>query len=299
LVFTNAFDEIGIKYIDFKSYFEGIKAKKPFNLFPKYGIHWSTYGTAIAADSILSYLDSVSMFEIPKLDWEAYPLTDSLDYAVYAYDVGKGMNLLFRIKQPNLSYVNFNFGSSSEITEKPVVLAVGDSYYKNLQGTKVPDYFFKDHEFWFYNIELYPRPASGTYKVDEFNLKEKIIGKDIIILISTDANLYKFPFGFADDLYEIFRPDDSAFLLNYCKFVLKNDWALQNELAVSNYRIIDSLFDCINSKIKRDIIEMQKRRIRNNPNSFETVLEKAQLNKRSILKQIDMDALWLYNNQIK
>ena len=48
---------LGLNFIDFNKYFLENKSKSKYPLYPQYGIHWSNYGTALAADSILRYVE--------------------------------------------------------------------------------------------------------------------------------------------------------------------------------------------------------------------------------------------------
>ena len=63
---------------------------------------------------------------------------------------------------------------------------------------------FGDGEFWYYNKLIYPDSYITPLEVSTINIKEKAEENDVIILLSTDANLYKFAFGFIEELYEAY-----------------------------------------------------------------------------------------------
>src|ERR1700752_3070708 len=50
--FTYKINEYGINYIDFNKWFMEKRATTEYPLYPQLGIHWSTYGAALAFDSI-------------------------------------------------------------------------------------------------------------------------------------------------------------------------------------------------------------------------------------------------------
>jgi len=302
--FSNLLVSRKLNFIDFKAYFDSLKNNSEYSLFPKCGIHWSTYGTAIAADSLLRYLACNSDYKIPALKWESFPVNDSMDYAGFDYDIGRGMNLLFKIKQPNMAYVEFDLELDTTVFVLPNVLVIGDSYYRNILETNIPSTYFNHHEFWYYNMEVIPNPANSSSKVKYLNLEEKIKTSDIIILLSTDANLYKFPFGFADDLFTLFQPDSAGYLYDYCLYMLSNysdstskqlaDQLLTN---VHSKSVIDSCLKEIKHRMRNEKIEMYKNRIFYEPSLLNDVFRKAKVNNISVFDQIAGDADWLFQHE--
>jgi hypothetical protein len=64
---------------------------------------------------------------------------------------------------------------------------------------------FGDGEFWYYNKQIYPDSYTTPLEVKDIDIRAKAEENDVIILLSTDANLYKFAFGFIDQLYEAYK----------------------------------------------------------------------------------------------
>ena len=118
-------------------------------------------------------------------------------------DIENGMNLLFNIKDLKMGYPEVQFEISRD-TPASKVLVVADSYYWGLFNSGVSRDIFNNGEFWFYNKQIYPHSYTAPLNVEDVNLKAHIETNDIIILLSTDANLPKFAFGFIDQVYDLY-----------------------------------------------------------------------------------------------
>ena len=65
---------------------------------------------------------------------------------------------------------------------------------------------FNNGQFWYYNQQIYPESFKNPTNVEDIDLLQEVEKNDVILLLSTDANLYKFAFGFIDQLHEIYFP---------------------------------------------------------------------------------------------
>jgi hypothetical protein len=195
--FIKACKELGVNYIDFNEWFLSMKAKSPYPLYSKTGIHWSLYGVSLAVDSLVGYMEKAANINMVDFGWDGVDIsstphdTDS--------DIADGMNLLFPVRPGKLAYPRIYFNDSPEQV-KPSVIVVGDSYYWNIMGSGISSRLFKNNEFWFYNQEAHNPGWQAPKKMSEINRLEAISKQDFIILLSTEANLNRFPFGFFEDL---------------------------------------------------------------------------------------------------
>lgn len=193
--------ERNINLLDFYSWFINMKTLSKYPLFPKTGIHWSKYGEILVADSIIKYVNSKNR-QLLKSEI----IINDISYSTAVFDtdddIEQGMNLLFNIKDLKMGYPDFKFEKSNVPGLK--VLTVADSYYWGLFNSGLSKHAFNNGQFWFYNEEIYPESYHESLHVSDINLKESIESNDMIILLSTDANLYKFPFGFIDQAYSLY-----------------------------------------------------------------------------------------------
>ena len=198
-VYKRALTEAGIHLLDFHSWFRKMKTNAPYPLFPKTGIHWSKYGEVLAADSLINYINSIQKEkQIPQLlisDIETSSKMRGTDD-----DIEKGMNLLFEIEDLPMGYPHFQIQVDSN-SNQPKVLTVADSYYWGMFNWGLSRDAFNEGQFWFYNKQIYPESFTNPVNVDDINMVEEVEKNDVVILLSTDANLYKFGFGFIDQFY--------------------------------------------------------------------------------------------------
>lgn len=198
-------NELDVEHIDFNDYFLMMKDTVSYPIYPKCGIHWSSYGVSIVVDSLLTYFEEkCPELGVPDLSINNIDITRKLRDT--DYDIGEGMNLLFRISNPKMAYPALNF-TEKEGKVKPNLIVVADSYYWNIYGKGYSSRMFNNNSFWYYfkqsyNPEYPEHP--GPKEVTSLNIKDEIEDQDFILLISTDANLFKFPFGFINNVYDIY-----------------------------------------------------------------------------------------------
>ncbi len=202
--FLNKATEHQVKFIDFRTYFNSMKGKKPYPLYPQNGIHWSIYGMGFAADSLVSYIETIRNIDLPEY------YIDSLQIEKIArrpdYDVGKTLNLLFRLpEKENLAYPVYRFGDDTN-KNKPMVLTIADSYYWNIFNTHIPKNLFKNEAFWYFNKQIYPDSYIEPISVEDINLQDEIEKQDVIFLMITERFLFKFGWNFIEDVYKLYGP---------------------------------------------------------------------------------------------
>ena len=197
--YQKSFDKLGIHYLDFKSWFEEMKPTAKHPLFPKCGIHWSKYGEFLAADSLIKKIGDIRNAEMPKLVLDKLWIQDENNEN--DYDIGLGMNLLFKIPTFPMAYPQFHYEWDTTKTQQKV-LFVADSYYWGMYNYGFSRDLFGDGKFWYYNEAIYPDSFEAPTHVKDVNIREEVEKHDMVILLSTDANLYKFAYGFIDQLYE-------------------------------------------------------------------------------------------------
>jgi hypothetical protein len=191
--------EEGINMIDFNSWFLKLKDTCRFPLYPKTGIHWSSYGAMLTADSLIRYLEDRLPAKLPRL------VVDSIEMDRHARDedndIGWTMNLMCGISHPVYAYPKFHFESDSTV-QKPAALFIGDSFYWNWYKGGYIRNIFSNEDFWYYNKDVYPQSSQTPYSTDQVSLPEEISKQKVIILIQTNAAYGNPGYGFVERALE-------------------------------------------------------------------------------------------------
>jgi|TARA_B110000902_G_scaffold82968_1_gene98471 hypothetical protein len=200
--YKSEFEKKEVNYIDFKAWFLGMKKSTPYPLFAKAGIHWSKYGEFLAADSLLQKISEIRNASMPNLVLDQV-VVDEVNRDG-DYDIGEGMNLLFDLPTFPMGYPQFHWDWDTSQTQQ-IVTFISDSYFWGMFNYGFSRDLFGDGEFWYYNKQIYPDSYESPIEVKDIDIRAKAEENDVIILLSTDANLYKFAFGFIDQLYKAYK----------------------------------------------------------------------------------------------
>ncbi|MHC1708607.1 MAG: hypothetical protein AB9842_13940 [Bacteroidales bacterium] len=214
--FSQRSKETGINHIDLNQYFLLMKDTVSWPIYPKCGIHWSVYGMALCADSIFRYIETTRSCVMPEFGWNGLDTPDTLRDT--DNDIGEGMNLLFNIPTPRGAYPRFYFKDRPGMT-KPDVLVIADSFYWTIYGNGLSQKMFNKSSFWFYFEQAYNNSISGV-DVKTLDIRQEIESHQVVILMSAESNLYKFPFGFLERVYPLYFPQDATEqLLSFIKLI--------------------------------------------------------------------------------
>jgi hypothetical protein len=196
-----------IQLLDFNQWFTQAKDSSRYPLYSTSGVHWSVYGYTMAADSILSYLSQSSGENLPKLTWEGIEIDKKARFT--DQDAEESLNLIFNLPDGDKAYPKYSFTTDSS-TACWNAITIADSYWWSFFGTDLARGMFEENEFWYYFQEDYSfsRPMQAIEDVD---IATQVEQSDVIILLSTDANLYKFAFGAIDELHLLIKHPEVYF----------------------------------------------------------------------------------------
>ncbi|MFT5337413.1 MAG: hypothetical protein ACJAY8_000414 [Sphingobacteriales bacterium] len=195
-VFKEVLSQTDIPTLDFHSWFLEMKDTTSHALFPNTGIHWSRYGALLAADSILKLLPHLTLKPSPQLhlfDFEKTRNTRFVDD-----DLEKSLNLVFDLPHLEMTYPQFQFSKRNKKMDSKVV-TIADSYFWDMFNFGLATNALNGGEFWYYNKQVYPASYTKNTLLDS-SYYQNIHENDVVMLMCTDANLFKFPFGFDKDM---------------------------------------------------------------------------------------------------
>lgn len=197
---SNEAKKIGLNVIDFNKWFMDNKYKSKYPLYPQQGVHWSTYGTALAADSLIKKIESLRHIDIPNLKITGVKLGSAFDVD---YDIADGMNLLFKLKGFDVAFPYMKVDDTLGKV-KPKVLVISDSFYWGMYNLGIANCFTNDH-FWYYNKQVYPETFKQELLTNQLNIGNEIDKHDVIVIMATEATLRKISWGFIEEAESFYK----------------------------------------------------------------------------------------------
>ena len=183
-----------LEVLDFNRWFLQMKDTAGYSLYPKTGIHWSHYAANLVVDSLIRFIEARKQIDIPEYVVSEYEL--SRNYKEPDTDIEEGMNLLFPIDNFPMPYADFRVVEQGKT--KPRIMVVADSFFWQLFELGIMKTVFNDGEFWYYNSQILQPSRWDQGPLDVMLVEDhrkKLLEKDVVILLATDANLPDFPWG--------------------------------------------------------------------------------------------------------
>lgn len=250
--FTDAFQAFGVSYLDLNQYFKVLQKETPHLLYSKYGVHWSTYGMWKAADTLTGYLEQVTGYNLPEIIHIGD--TNSTYNKDLDFDLEPPMNLLCELPHESMNFPIKKIKKKENIHHTPKVLTIGDSYYWSLINSGYTSQMFEENTYWYYNKTIWPNIWAWNDTVNIDQIKETILQNEIVLIMITDANLYKFGWEFVEQALAQLAPQQS----------IDEDLLILNELFRDNNYYNQLRKDALRKKIpfseyiQRILMEKQK-----------------------------------------
>lgn len=198
--YKKGFKEKNIHHIDMNQWFLELKSTAEYPLFPQTGIHLTDYGAALFADTLIGYVEQLLQKDLPDFTWSNVHLSPIARGA--DDDAEKALNLMFELPYYELPYLTTHINGAKKY--KPTSLAIGDSFFWKFVHWNGLTQVFNKGEFWYYNREVYPTKQN----VKSLDVGKEIEDKEVIFIINSAFNLWRFGFGFDLDLYKHFFPKE-------------------------------------------------------------------------------------------
>lgn len=200
--YSTLLPKYGVNCFDANEWFLQMKDTSQHILYPQYGVHWSEYGAAIAADSLIIQLEGLSGRKLPSMIFSDIRKQNSSQGT--DNDIEWGMNLINSLPSQTLSYptIEWDYAGSDTTTN---MLVVGDSFYWNWYYLGLGEKCFNKTSFWYYNNEVYPESKQSSVKVKTIDQRSVIYNSDVVLLIASESNLVNMPWGFVDDAIDILQ----------------------------------------------------------------------------------------------
>ncbi len=183
-----------LNVVDFQRWFIQNKYKSKYPLYPQYGIHWSQYGMALAADSLIKYITHVTQKKIPQLKISSISVGPASEGEL---DIENGMNLLFSLKTFPMATANVDC-ERKEGKDSLNTIVISDSFFWGMYVSGFSNSFNRLH-FWYYNKEVFSGSSQISTFTSDLDVENEINNHDIVIIMCTEANLSKIGWGFIEN----------------------------------------------------------------------------------------------------
>ena len=300
--YINNFDSLKVNYIDLVKYFDEIKDTTSLPLFPKNGLHWTSYGMAIGVDTLIKAIEKYRNVDLPDFSIKM-PILMTKEQRPPDFDEELVMNLLFQLERGKMPYPEFKYDTVNKT--KPRTLVISDSYYWQVYSQLIPHNVFDWGGFWYYfNTARENKNGRETVTpVSEIDLSTKLLAQDVIVLFASQATLHRFPFGFCEKSKFILMPNNLDSLKQYYKSSINKDSILQ--IAKKNNTTYENELEkyvtlkaesFINKYYSKNVgVQQIIDQIMASPKLTKYIEEKAKKNNLTFEEMLKMDAEWQYN----
>lgn len=183
-----------INLVDANGWFLEMKGKTAYPLFPQTGIHFSFYGAALFADSIISHVEEALNKDLPDLTWT--DMVMAKEPREEDDDLEDALNILGNIPSYELPYPTIVIDEKGKY--KPRSLTIGDSFYWRFVNWGGLQKVWNNGQFWYYNKDAHP----SNRQVANLDFGKEIEKVEVICILMASVNLWRFGFGFDDQLYK-------------------------------------------------------------------------------------------------
>ena len=256
-----------VNVIDFNTWFIKNKYKAKYPLYGQYGIHWSMYGSMLAADSVFKTLESLCNIDMP--DVECNFIDYSSDVKRDDYDCAAALNILVTLQSYKMAYPIITVRNDSTKI-KPNILVIGDSYYYQFINNKFTSLLLNNNNFWFY-FKKQGDFDGNARKVQGKELQDEIEKQNAVVLLSNVPNLKDYMWGFIDDAYDAYFG--------------------ANQLGNSERTSVNDTNEISSSKLAE-----YKASILKNPKWLKAVKQNAKKNHVTLDEQVKSEAIWMEKN---
>jgi len=198
------YDSLHLNYIDVDAIFKKKKTETKEQLFTREGIHWSTYASYFATDTIIKWLEHKRNIRLPELKITSVEHTKKPRFA--DNDLGWPLNLIIPFDEETYSYPVASYVVKNG-SRKPSLVLVGDSFNWTFITNGLMSNVFDKWQFWYYfndvkNEKNMDAPLD-VLPVSGYNWKGALDSTDCLMLNYTPHNLDELN-RFVDSAYNYF-----------------------------------------------------------------------------------------------
>jgi len=197
-------DSLHINQVDFNGWFCSLKHTTTELLYPRQGVHWSVYGSLLAADSLIKYIERLRGIRMPHPVWTSIEHTQvpraSDD------DIALTLNLIYPITREVFSYPAVSYPVSPGMV-KPRIIYVGDSFVPIWMRDGLMDNTNTGWQIWqWFNLLWSDDSRDGQKRVQDTDWTSALDKADCVVIMYTSFNLPVLGNGFIEKAYAHYFP---------------------------------------------------------------------------------------------
>ena len=196
-------DSLGINQIDMNAWFISMKNTSKELLFAKQGIHWTVYGTIVAGDSLMRYIERHKNIHVPHPKWAQ--IEHTTEPRSGDDDVERGLNLIFPVATETFAYPVIQDVPDSGY-KKPNVIYLGDSYAFKMTIFGVVNRMNSNCEYWGYFDDVHGINDNKATYIKQYDWKSALDKTDCLVILYTEFNLCNLGHGFIEAAYDHYYP---------------------------------------------------------------------------------------------
>ena len=206
--FLGLADSLGIHQLDFNSMFLRMKKSARGLLFSKQSAHWTVYGSTIAADSLITYIERVRHCRLPHQVYFGEEKSKQPRYT--DNDLGKLINVSFPDYSQEYIYPKTYF-KHDDSTTKPKMIFLSDSFIFQWIYDELPEGISSDWQDWYYfnemNSKQWAHGDPNSPSVKQTDWIKALDNTDCLILLYTPHNLNDPGNGFIQRAFAHYFPN--------------------------------------------------------------------------------------------
>ncbi len=200
-------DSLGINQVDFNSWFCAMKNKTSEAIYARQGIHWTIYGSYLAADSLARAIERLRNIHMPHPVWTKTEHSTTPKWG--DNDVAQTLNLIFPITTEVFTYPQVTYPLDKSMV-KPNVIYIGDSFFMAWIAQGEMDNMNNEWQLWYYcKGVMNSSHRENGITMEGYDWTGALKSADCIVIMYTTGNLPELGDGFIERAYNYYYPGRS------------------------------------------------------------------------------------------
>ncbi len=178
-------DSLHLNQLDYVALFRSMNDTTQNQLMTRQGFHWSVYGSLVAADTMIKFIERERNIKMPGLVLTKMHYSDTARDS--DNDLVKCTNLIFPLSGERYSYPEYYYHADTNAT-RPKAIFIGDSFIWGLVGNGFLQNSVADWKYWTYFNDVYSE--HGAADIRAYDWKKALSESDCVVILMTPMNFH-------------------------------------------------------------------------------------------------------------